>query len=144
MRTYPSAKMDLKVKASGRSKTHYGLIGLLSDLPMQRDTQHPCEGSRQKWAKHVDRTFLARSAFPGLFDHFIIAWGIRTTNLICWTIDFQGTCGPCRYCVLLLRPPCMEALSLARLGKPCLKVTRSMYGARWNSSSRNVSQAGGY
>ena len=36
--------------------------------------------------------------FPGLFDHFVIAWGIRRTNLIC-----QGTCDPCCYYVLLLR-----------------------------------------
>ena len=54
------------------------------------------------WAKHVDKTFLSRSAFPGLFDHSITAWGIRTTNLIFQTIDFRRTC---RYCVLLLRLP---------------------------------------
>ena len=29
---------------------------------------------------------------------------IRTTNLIRQIIDFQGTCDPCCYCVLLLRP----------------------------------------
>ena len=79
-------------------------IGVLTDLPMQRDTQHPCKGSSQKWAKHVDRTFLSRSGFPGFFDHFIIAWGIKTTNLICQIIDFQRTCDPGCYCVLLLRP----------------------------------------
>ena len=56
--------------------------------------QGPCEGSGQKWAKHVDQTFLSRSTFPGFFDHFIIAWGIRTTNLICQIIGFQGTCDP--------------------------------------------------
>ena len=37
-------------------------------------------------------------------DHFTIAWGIRTTNLICHIIDFQGNCDPCCYYVLLLRP----------------------------------------
>ena len=29
---------------------------------------------------------------------------IRTTNLIHQITDFQGTCDPCCYCVLLLRP----------------------------------------
>ena len=79
------------------------LSGVYTDLPMPRDTQRPCEGSSQKWTKSVDRTFLSWSPFPGLFDHFVIAWGIRTTNLICQIIDFQGTCDPCCYSVLLLR-----------------------------------------
>ena len=83
---------------------------------MPRDAQHPCEGKDQKWVKRVDRIFLSRSAFPGLFDHSIIAWGIRTTNLTCRIIDFQGTCDPYRYSVLLLRPQTiwMEVPSLAR------------------------------
>ena len=52
-------------------------------------------------------------------DHSIIAWGIRTTNLICWIINFQGTCDPCCYSVLLLRPQTiwMEVPSLARSWK---------------------------
>ena len=93
--------------------------GLYTDLPMPRDTQHPCKSSDQKWAKHVDWTFFSRSPFPGLFDHSIIAWGIRTTNLICRIIDFQGTCDPCRYSVLLLKPQTiwMEVPSLARSWK---------------------------
>ena len=41
---------------------------------------------------------------PGVFDHFVTAWGIRTTNLICWIIEFQQTCDPCHYHVPLLRP----------------------------------------
>ena len=57
---------------------------------MPRDTQGPCEGSGQKWAKRVVQTLFSWSPFPGLFDHFIIAWGIRTTNLLCQIIDFQG------------------------------------------------------
>ena len=92
---------------------------LYNDLPMPRDAQHPCEGKDQKWVKRVDRIFLSRSAFPGLFDHSIIAWGIRTTNLTCRIIDFQGTCDPYRYSVLLLRPQTiwMEVPSLARSWK---------------------------
>ena len=43
-----------------------------------------------------------------------------------------------------LETPCMEALSLVRLGKPCYKVPRSPYGERWSSSSRDDSQARGY
>ena len=54
------------------------------------------------------------SAFPGLFDHFIIAWEIRTTNLIFWITDFQGTSDPCCYYVLLLRPQVQKRLALLR------------------------------
>ena len=65
-----------------------------------------------------DLTFLSQATFPGLFDHFVITWGIETTNLICKIIDFQGTCDPCCYCVLLLRPQVWidshEAPSLSR------------------------------
>ena len=71
---------------------------------MPTDTQPPCEGSGQRWAKRVDRTFLSQSSFPGLFDHFVIAWGIITTSLICRIKDFRGTWDPRRYCVLLFRP----------------------------------------
>ena len=34
---------------------------------------------------------------------------IRTTNLIHQITDFQGTCDPCCYCVLLLRPSPRQA-----------------------------------
>ena len=37
---------------------------------------------------------------------------IRTTNLICRNIDFQGTYDPCCYCVLLLRPLSPPSLGL--------------------------------
>ena len=86
---------------------------------MPRDTQHPCEGKGQKWATRLDQIFLSRSPFPGLFDHSIIARGIRTTNLTNRIINFQGTCDPCRHSVLLLRPQTiwMEAPSLARSWK---------------------------
>ena len=60
----------------------------------------------------MDRTFLSWSAFPGLFDHFINAWEIRTTNLIFWVIDFQGTSDPCCYYILLLRPQVRKRLAL--------------------------------
>ena len=65
------------------------LVGVYTDLPMPRNTQGPCEESGQRWAKRVHRTFLPWSPFPGLLDHFVIAWGIRTTNIICWITDFQ-------------------------------------------------------
>ena len=110
------------------------LVGGLYHLPMPRDTQRPCEGSGWKWAKHVDWTFLSWSAFPGLFDCFIIAWGIRTTNLICWIIDFQRTCDPCCYYVVLLRPHVWKGLALLGVH----------LGAIQNSDFRNVSQVRGH
>ena len=76
----------------------------LTNLPVPRGTQRPCNGSSHKWAECVDQIFLSWSPFPGLFDHFITVWGIETTNLICQIIDFQGTCNGCCYCVLLLNP----------------------------------------
>ena len=88
------------------------LLGVYTDLPMPRDTQGPCEGSDPKWAKFVDWIFLSQSAFLGLFDHFIVAWEIKTTNLICHFIDFQGTCDPCCYYVLLLRAHVWKCLAL--------------------------------
>ena len=67
------------------------LSGVYMDLSMPKDTQGPYKGSDQRWAKCVDQTFLSWSAFPGLFDHFIIALEIRTTNLICWiSWTFKG------------------------------------------------------
>ena len=100
------------------SHTTYGrnLSGVYTDLPMPRDTQRPCEGSGQKRAKHMGWTFLSWSSFPGLFDHFIIAWGIRTTNLICQIIDIKGNCDPCCYYLLLLRPQVWKCLALLGAG----------------------------
>ena len=80
------------------------LSGVYSNLPVLRGTQRPYKGSSHKWAERVDRIFLSQSPFPSLFDHFITVWGIETTNLICGITDFQGTCNPFCYCVLLLRP----------------------------------------
>ena len=88
------------------------LLGDYIDLPMPGDTQCPCEGSGQKWAKVVDWTFLSWSPFPSLFGHFITAWGVRAANLTGQIVDFQGTCDPWYSCVLLLRPQtwnCHEA-----------------------------------
>ena len=82
------------------------------DLPMPRDTQHPFEGGGQRWAKRVDQTFLSQSPFPGLSGHFVIAWGIKSTNIICQIINFQGTSDPRCYCVLVLRPPVWKCLAL--------------------------------
>ena len=56
--------------------------------------------------------FLSWSAFPSLIVYFIIAWGIRTNNLICQIKHFQGTCDPCSYCVLLFRPHVWKRLVL--------------------------------
>ena len=71
------------------------LLGVYTDLPLPRDNQHSCEGSSKKLAKHVDQTFLSQLPSPGLFDHFIVSWGVRATNPICQIIDFQGNCNPC-------------------------------------------------
>ena len=88
------------------------LSGDYTNLPMPRDTQRPCEGSCQKWAKHVDQNFLSRSLFPGLFDHSVTAWESRTTNLICQIIDVPENCDPCCYYILLLKPEVWKCLAL--------------------------------
>ena len=46
---------------------------------------------------------------------------IRTTDVICRIIDFQGTCDPCCYCVLLLRPQVWKPVAL--LGSKSYKNT---------------------
>ena len=79
---------------------------------MPRDTQSPCEGS--SW-RDRQRVWTKLSSLGHLFlvsDHFVIAWGTRTTNLICQIIEFQGTCDPCCYYVLLLRPHVWKRLAL--------------------------------
>lgn len=105
--------------------------GVYTDLPMPKGTQCPCERSGQKWAKHVDQTSLSQSPFP-VFDHSVTAWGIRTPNLNCWIIDFQGTCDPCCCCVLLLRPQAWNSHE-----NPDLLGVQS--GMRWNSSFSSIS-----
>ena len=42
-------------------------------------------------------------------------------NLIWWIIDFQGTCDPCCYCVLLLRLPVWKHLALLRAESYCME-----------------------
>ena len=40
------------------------LSGNYADLPRPRDTQHPCEGSSQRWTKCVEQSLLSWSNFP--------------------------------------------------------------------------------
>ena len=84
--------------------------------------RHPTS-LRGEWPETdwVDRNFLCWSPFPGLFAHFVIACGNRTTNLICQIIDFQGTCDPCCYYALLLRLRVGKRLAL--LGAESYKST---------------------
>ena len=93
---------------------------------MPRDTQCPCEGSGQKWAKHVDWTFLSRSLWP--FCNCI--WN-RSTVLIC--------CGSCHYYVLLLRPHILKCQAMVGA-----ESYLSTLGARWSSNFKNISQARGH
>ena len=98
--------------------TAYGrnLSRVYTDLPMPRGTQ--CllrwltRNGQGMWTKlFLSQTF--RSLWP-----FHNSLEIRSTNLICHIIDFQGTCELCCYCVLLLRSQTwigsQEAPSLAR------------------------------
>ena len=112
--TEPCSAVSWSLITTEGSLQKGSFIGFLTNLSMPRDTQHPCKGSSQKWAKDVDWTFLSWSAFPGLFDHFITAWGIKTINLICQIIDFQRTCDPGCYCVRLLRPHVWRFVTLYR------------------------------
>ena len=52
MQTHPSAKMDLEVKASGRSKTHYGLE-LSPDFWLQGAFLHECSVSLTLYSDKV-------------------------------------------------------------------------------------------
>ena len=78
------------------------LLGVYTDLPMPRGTQcllrEPTRNGQSVWTElsFLGQTF--RSLWP-----FHNSLGIRSTNLIYRTIDFQGTCDLCYYCVLLLR-----------------------------------------
>ena len=95
------------------------LVGVYIPTSQCQETPNIPARAEARNGKRVDWTFLSWATFHGLFDHSIIAWGIRTTNLICRMIDFQGTCDPCCYSVLLLRPQTiwMEVPSLARSWK---------------------------
>ena len=77
--------------------------GFIPTCQCQKAPNVPARGAarngRSMWTKlpFLSHLFL-------VFDHSVTAWGIRTPNLNCWIIDFQGTCDPWCYCVLLLRP----------------------------------------
>ena len=62
---------------------------------------------------------------------FVIASGIRTVNLICQIINFQGTCDPCCCYVLLLRHQVWKCLALQGW-----KLTRAHLGARQSLAPR--------
>ena len=96
------------------------LSGVYTDMPLPRGTQcllrEPTRNGQSVW---TELSFL-RQTFWSLWP-FHNSLGIRSTNLICWIIDFQGTCDLCCYCVLWLRSQTwignQEALSLTRNGK---------------------------
>ena len=95
-----------------------GLLGFIYRPPNAK--RHPTSlwGQRPKMESvWTELSYLRHLLLVS--DHSIIAWKIRTINLICQIIDFQGTCDPCRYSVVLLRPQTiwMEAPSLARSWK---------------------------
>ena len=83
------------------SHTAYGrnLSGVYTDLPMPRGTQwllwEPTSNGQSIWTElsFLSQTF--RSLWP-----FHNSLGIRSTNLISRTIDFQGTCDLYCDCVL--------------------------------------------
>ena len=99
--------------------TAYGrkLLGVYTNLPMPGGTecllQWPTRNGQSVWTKlsFLSQTF--RSLWP-----FHNSLEIRSTNLICLIIDFQGTCDLCYYCVLLLGSQTwigsQEVASLAR------------------------------
>ena len=99
--------------------TAYGrnLSGVYTDLPMLRGTQCLLRGSTRNgqivWTEFsfLSHTFWSLSPFHNSLE-------IRSTNLIYWIIDFQGTCDLCCYYVLWLRSQTwigsQEAPSLSR------------------------------
>ena len=93
------------------------LLGVYTDLPVPRGTQHLLLGSTRNGQNvWTELCFLSQTFWSLLQFHNFL--GIRGTNLICWIIDFQGTCDLCCYCVLLLRSQTwtgsQETPSLAR------------------------------
>lgn len=105
--------------------------GFILTCQCQKAPNVPARGAarngRSMWTKlpFLSHLFL-------VFDHSVTAWGIRTTNLNCWITDFQGTCDPCCYCVLLLRPQAWDSHENSDL----LGVQSGM---RWNSSFSSIS-----
>ena len=101
-----------------------------SNLPVRGATRN----GQSVWTEH---SFLGQ-AFWSLwqFHNFL---GIRTTNLICQIIDFQGICCPWCYCVLSL----MFQTWIGSPEVPSLAKNPNSE-ARWSSSSRSISQVKGY
>ena len=91
--------------------------GVYTDLPMPRGTQcllrWPTISGQSMWTGLSFLGLAFRSLWP-----FHNSLEIRSTNLICCIIDFQGTRDLCCYCVLWLRSQTwtgsQEAPSLAR------------------------------
>ena len=78
------------------------LSGVYIDLPVPRGTQRLFLGLiRCGQIVWTELCFLSQT-FWSLWP-FHNSLGIRSTNLISRTIDFQGTCDLCCYCVLWLR-----------------------------------------
>ena len=77
--------------------TNIGVSASTSMLPMNIQDSFPLgvTGLISLQSKRLSRV--------DFFGHFVTLWRIRTTNLISQIIDYQGTCDPCHYCVLLLR-----------------------------------------
>ena len=86
------------------SHTAYGrnLSGGYTDLPMPRGTQcllwEPTRNGQSMW---TELSFLGQT-FWSLWP-FHNSLGIRSTNLIYWIRDVQGTCALYCYCVLWFR-----------------------------------------
>ena len=53
----------------------------------------------------MDQTSFAGQLFLVSLTISQLLGGIKATNLVCQTVDFQGTCNPCCYCVFLAKPP---------------------------------------
>ena len=102
--------------------TAYGrnLSGVYTDLPMSRGTQCLFRGpTRNRQSMITELSFLGQTV-QSLWP-FHNSLEIRSTNLICWLIDFQRTCDLCCYYILWLRSQTwigsQEAPSPPRHGK---------------------------
>ena len=96
--------------------------------------QWPTRNGQSMW---TELSFLGQTFWSlWLFHNFL---GIRTTNLICQIIDFQGTWDLCCYCVLWLGPKLglVVRKHLASLGVDSSE-------ARWSSKSKSISEVKGY
>ena len=112
-----SAVLGWSHKAYGRNAAH---------LLMSRGNQCLLQGAARD-GSFRERPERVWTELPFLSQTFLSLWpfhdflGIRTTNLICQIIDFQGTCDLCCYRVLLFRSQTwigsQEAPSLPRSRK---------------------------